>query len=83
MIDIDVKVETEKAQQEIDAEQKKLASIIAQMQSFEQARQQVINKLLKLQGRMEYLQSLSGKKKKNEPQIPVLVDTVNREDNNA
>ena len=64
MTEIDVKAETEKVQQEIDAEQKKLASIITQIQQFEKAKQEVINSLIKLQGKMELLQSLNGKKEK-------------------
>ena len=62
MTEIDVKTEIEKAQQEIEAETKKLASILAQIQNYQNAKQEIMNILLKLNGRLEFLQSLNGKK---------------------
>ena len=67
-MDIDVKLETERVQQELAEVNKQLALIDQQIVNWQNQRQQVVNSLLKKTGELELLQRLNGQKEGQDAQ---------------
>ena len=67
-MDIDVKLETERVQQELAEVNTQLALIAQQIVNWQNQRQQVVNSLLKKTGELELLQRLNGQKEGQDAQ---------------
>lgn len=63
-MEIDVKTETTRVQQELQQLNQQLAMIDQQLGNWQNQRQQAVNALLKRSGELELLQRLDGKKEK-------------------
>ena len=65
-MEIDVKKETEKVNEDMEVLTTNANQLQNQINIFSQQRQDVINQIVKKQGELELLQRLSGKKKEPE-----------------